>query len=125
MSNQLALSFTNAQPFDARAMAVAPSPHREARETSALAAIENAQTSRKAIQCARVLDLIRAAGEQGISDIELHRATGFSRASICARRGFDLRTLLEPAGRYVDPTSKRSYTRWRLKLFSHGEDSAA
>lgn len=97
-------------------MAVAPSPHRQAKETSAIAAIENAQTKRKADQNTRILLLIRAAGEQGISDIELHRATGIPRASICARRGYDLRTLIKPATeRYVDPVTHRPHTRWKLK----------
>lgn len=113
---QSSIDFTGSQGFDPRAMAVAPSPHVQARETSALAAIENATTSRKAKQCTAILLLIRAAGELGISDIELHRATGFPRSSICARRGYDLRTLIEPAAeRYTDPKSKRTFTRWRLK----------
>jgi hypothetical protein len=113
---QTAIDFTGPFAFDPSVMAVAPSPHRDAKETSALAAIENAQTSRKAVQSAMVLSLIRAAGEGGISDIEIHRATGLPRSSICARRGWDLRTLIEPSGhRYVDDKSKRSYTRWRLK----------
>lgn len=94
-------------------MAIAPSPHPQARETSAMAANEN--LSRRAIQNARILALLTEAGERGLSDLELHRMTGIPRASICARRGFDLRTLLEPCGRYTDPTTKRSYTRWRVR----------
>lgn len=113
---QAAIDFSSPLPFDPSAACVAPSEHLEARETSALAAIENAQTGRKAIQNTKILNLIRAAGEQGISDIEIHRATGYPRASICARRGYDLRTLIEPAGRYIDPKTKRSYTRWRVKV---------
>lgn len=116
MSQQQPLDFTGPFQFDPKAMAVAPSEHLEARETSALAAIENATMHRKAIQNTRILDLIRAAGEQGISDIEIYRATGYPRSSICARRGYDLRTLIEPAAeRYQDPTSKRTFTRWRIR----------
>lgn len=61
---QAQIDFSGAFHFDPRSSAVAPSPHVEARETSALAAIENAQTSRKAIQNTRILLLIKAAGEQ-------------------------------------------------------------
>jgi hypothetical protein len=110
--NQLPIDWN----VDQRTLAVAPSAHVEARETSALAALENAALGRRANQNTRLLLLIRAAGEQGISDLELHRATGFPRASICARRGFDLKTLIEPAaGRYIDPLSHRSHTRWKLR----------
>lgn len=112
---QSPLDFTAVQPFDPSSMAIAPSPHREAKETSALAAIENTATSRRGKQNARILSLLRAAGSIGMADIELHRATGFPRASICARRGFDLKSLIEPAGRYVDPKTKRSHCRWRLR----------
>lgn len=113
---QAALSFDTVQPFDPHSAAVAPSPHREARETSALAAIENTATSRRAKQNTAILALIKAAGEHGISDIEIQRATGYPRSSICARRGWDLRSLIEPAAkRYEDPVSKRTFTRWKLK----------
>lgn len=112
--SQLPLSFTSMQPFDPSSMAIAPSPHVEARETSALAAIENTATTRRGKQNTAILLLIRAAGPVGISDLELHRATGIPRSSICARRGYDLRSLIEPAGRYQDDKTKRSYTRWRL-----------
>ena len=121
MSNQLALSFLQVQPFDPSGMAVAPSRHREARETSALAAIENTATSRRAKQCATILTLIQKAGELGISDIEIARATGYPRSSICARRGWDLRTLIEPAAqRYEDPVSHRTFTRWKLRSAVEG-----
>lgn len=113
MSQQGALDFIGPVIFDPQSMAIAPSPHPQARETSALAANEN--LSRRASQTARLLSIIRNAGEDGISDIELQRATGFSRATICARRGWDLRTVLEPAGRYTDSITKRSYCRWRVK----------
>jgi hypothetical protein len=112
---QTAIDFSGPFAFDPSVMAVAPSEHRDAKETSALAAIENAQTSRKAVQNTRILSLIKAAGEQGISDIELQRATGYPRSSICARRGFDLKTLITAAGRYRDENTKRSYCRWRLR----------
>ena len=113
---QSALNFDTALPFDPRAMAIAPSKDVQARETSALAAIENASTSRRAKQNTSILSLLKAAGEGGISDIEIARATGFPRSSICARRGWDLRSLIEPAAkRYEDPVSKRTFTRWKLK----------
>lgn len=110
---QNALDFTGPFEWDAQSMAIAPSPHPQARETSALAANEN--LSRRASQTARLLSIIKNAGDEGISDIELQRATGFSRATICARRGWDLRTVLTVAGRYTDPNTKRSYTRWKVK----------
>ncbi len=114
--NQAHLDFTAPAAFDPKASCVAPSSHLEARETSALAAIENAQLGRKAKQNAIILKMIREAGAAGISDKELHRATGIPRASICARRGYDLKTLIEPAdGRYIDPISNRSFTRWKLR----------
>ena len=112
--SQLPIDFTGPAVFDPSSMAIAPSPHRDARETSALAAIENTATTRRGKQNTAILLLIRAAGEIGISDLELHRATGIPRSSICARRGYDLRTLIEQAGRYLDDKTKRSYTRWRL-----------
>jgi len=111
---QAALSFETPFQFDPRAMTVAPSEHREARETSALAAIENAQLGRKANQNARILALLKSAGTMGMSDLELHRATGYPRQTICLRR-FDLKSILEPAGRYRDERTKRQYTRWRVK----------
>lgn len=111
---QCALDFIGPAIFDASSLAIAPSVSPQARETSALAA--NANLSRRATQTARVLSIIRHAGEQGISDLELQRATGYSRQTICARRGWDLRSLIEPAAkRYEDPVSKRTFTRWRLK----------
>lgn len=113
--HQSALDFTGALHFDPQAMAVAPSVHQDARETSALAAIENAQTGRKARQNTAILDLLRAAGSLGMSHFELQRATGYSRQTICARMGFDLKPLLEIAGRYLDKQSTRPVCRWRLK----------
>lgn len=110
--NQGALDFIGPVIFDPQSMAISPSPHPLAKEHSALAANEN--LSRRASQTARLLSIIRNAGDEGISDLELQRATGFSRATICARRGWDLRTLLTTAGRYTDPTTKRSYTRWKV-----------
>src|SRR3990167_9656844 len=85
--------------FDAHAVTIAPSSHPAARETSGLAAAEN--LPRKATQNARILALITAAGETGISDPELQRCTGYLRQSICARRG-DLQSLITAAeGRYT------------------------
>lgn len=113
MRQQGALDFVGPEIFDPQSMAIAPSPHPQARETSALAANEN--LSRRATQTARLLSIIKNAGDEGISDIELQRATGYGRPTICARRGWDLRTVLEPAGRYTDSITKRSYTRWKVK----------
>lgn len=112
--SQQGFDFIGAFHFDPKSSAVAPSPHLEARETSALAAFENAQLGRKATQNARVLTLLKAAGATGLSDLELHRATGYPRQTLCLRR-YDLRALLEPAGRYQDEHTKRQYTRWRVK----------
>lgn len=111
---QASIDFTGPFQFDPHAMAVAPSVHQEARETSALAAIENAALGRKATQNARILALLKAAGQTGLSDIELFRLTAIPRQTICLRR-YDMRTLLEPAGRYSDDHTKRQYTRWRVK----------
>lgn len=112
---QTGFDFSALSQFDPSAMAVAPSVHREARETSALAAIENAQTGRKAAQNTQILLLLRAAGSIGMSHFELKRATGFSRQTICARMGWDLKSLIEPAGRYKDRESIKPVTRWKLK----------
>jgi len=95
--------------FDPHGLTIAPSVSPAARETSALAAVEN--LPRKATQCETVLRLITAAGETGISDLELQRASGMLRSSLCARRR-DLASLIEPAGtRYT--AHGRSYCRWR------------
>lgn len=116
MRNQLALAFTTVQPFDPRSMAIAPSEHCEARETSAIAAIENAQMGRKAKQVSRILELLKAAGDEGLSDPEISKATGYSRQTVCARRGWDLRSLIEPAAtRYTMPGSNRPCQRWKLR----------
>ncbi len=70
--------------FDAATLTVAPSAHLVARETSALAAAANVPA--RATQNARILELITAAGADGMSDAELAACTGYLRASICARR---------------------------------------
>lgn len=82
--------------FDPQALIIAPSVYPQARETSALAAVANLE--RRATQNTRVLVVIRAAGEAGLSDPEIQRLTGFERSTICLRR-HDLRSLLEPAAR--------------------------
>ena len=97
-------------PFDPQALTIAPSVHPAARETSALAAVAN--QPRKGTQNAVVLDLITAAGDIGLSDIEIQRATGYPRQTICARRG-DLRALITVGGRYK--WNGFGYTRWRRK----------
>lgn len=70
--------------FDAATLTVAPSPTPTARQTSAWAALAN--LPRRGTQCAILLDLITAAGDDGMSDEELNRASGIKRQSICARR---------------------------------------
>ena len=95
------------------ALVVAPSVHPQARETSAIAAVINAPD--RATQSARILRLITEAGEVGMSDCEIERATGYSRATICARRGFDLRPFLVPASRRDVSPSGRPLTCWRRK----------
>lgn len=96
--------------FEASALVVAPSPHLAARETSALAAVEN--LPQRATQSARILALITEAGSAGMSDAELARATGYTRASICARRGFDLARFLKPGTRRAQSPSGRPMTTW-------------
>lgn len=112
---QSALDFTAPAYFDPQSLAVAPSKDLAARETSALAAMENAASGRKATQNARILALLTAAGAHGLSHIELHRLTGYPRASICARMGFDLRPLVESCGRHQDAATGSTFTRWRIK----------
>lgn len=97
--------------FDPQALTIAPSRYPAARQTSALAAVAN--LPRKATQNYHILNLITAAGETGISDLELHRATGYLRQTICVRR-YDLRSQILPAdGRYTDPQTLRTYQRWK------------
>lgn len=98
--------------FAAEALTVAPSAHVTARETSALAAVANSPA--RASQNARVLELLTAAGDAGLSDHELHVMTGYSRQTICVRR-FDLRDLLTPAARRATSPSGRTMTCWRRK----------
>jgi hypothetical protein len=65
--------------FDGRALTVAPSQFREARETSALAAASAAPA--KARRATELLRLVDAAGDPSISDPEIARATGWPRSS--------------------------------------------
>jgi hypothetical protein len=69
----------------------------------------------RATQSARILRLITEAGPDGMSDCEIERATGFSRATICARRGFDLRPFLTAADRRDTSPSGRPLVCWRRK----------
>lgn len=99
--------------FDPKAVTIAPSRHVQARETSALAALVN--LPKKGTQNEMILGLITAAGNRGLSDLELHTMTGIRRQSICARRR-DLGELIEPAAdRHTDNNTGISYTRWRRK----------
>lgn len=108
---QGAIDFTGPFHFDVSAMAIAPSPHVEARETSALAAIENAQTGRTLTQNLRLIEILTKAGAKGVADPVIKRITKWERQTICLRR-FDVGTW--PAGRWYHPRTKRAYTRWRL-----------
>lgn len=69
----------------------------------------------RATQNATILRLITEAGDAGLSDHELHVMTGYGRATICARRGFDLAPLLEPAVRRALSPSGRPMTCWRRR----------
>jgi hypothetical protein len=95
--------------FDAATLIVAPSPSVHARQTSAWAALRN--LPRRGTQCAVLLELIMAAGDAGMSDEELHQASGILRQSICARRR-DLRPFLTEAARRDEV---HGMTCWRRK----------
>lgn len=96
--------------FSAKAVTVAPSAFPQARETSALAAIQ--------VQPIRgqrnllLLQLLKEAGELGLSDIEIQRLTGWPRQTICVRR-FDCRSRIVPAETRYE-VNGRKYTKWRL-----------
>lgn len=105
------LDFSGSALFDPRSVVTAPSAHPAARETSALAGVAN--LPKRGNQNARVLEVIRAAGQEGLSDPEIARLSGFQRATICARR-YDLRSLLEPAERRYQHFG-RTCTCWRVK----------
>jgi len=108
------LDFYGPLAWDTHGLTIAPSVHPAARETSALAAVGNQPA--RATQNTHVLALITAAGEVGISDPELEKATGYSRQTLCARRG-DLKSFWTPAAtRYRD--MGQTYTRWRRKTES-------
>lgn len=104
--------------FEPATLTVAPSPHVEARETSALAAVAN--VPHRASQNARILDLITAAGEAGMSDAEIANATGYCRATICARRGDLAPFLMVAARRDVSPFG-RSMSCWRRRTAAEME----
>lgn len=98
---------------DPSALVVAPSVYPQARETSALAAVAAAPD--RATQSSAILRLITASGVTGMTDEEIQDATGYSRATICARRGFDLRAHLIPAARRGVSRSGRPMTAWRRR----------
>lgn len=109
--SQPGFDFENHAPFDPSALTVAPSEHVQARETSALAAVQ--VQPKRGRQNAELMVLLTAAGEVGLSDPEIQQRTGWLRSSICARRG-DCKSQLEPAPtRYVE--HGQSYCRWRVK----------
>lgn len=97
-------------PWDPNAFTVAPSGCPQARETSALAAVQNAPI--RGSQNVQLMQLLEAAGEVGLSDLEIQQRTGWKRQTICVRR-FDLRSRLEPATTRHEQNG-RSYTRWRV-----------
>ena len=107
--------------FDQSALTVAPSPHLAARETSALAAVEN--LPHRATQNTRILALLTAAGPAGMSDAEIARATGYCRATICARRGNLARFLTVADRRDVSPFG-RSMTCWRRRTAAEMETAS-
>lgn len=96
--------------FDFDDLTVAPSIYPQARETSALAAIQ--------IQPIRgernllLLQLLNEAGEIGLSDPEIVQLTGWCRAGTCARR-FDCRSRIGPAATRFEANG-RKYQRWKL-----------
>lgn len=104
--------------FDAAALVIAPSPCLGARETSALAAVAN--LPHRATQNARLLALITAAGDAGMSDAELQQATGYCRATICARRG-DLRAFLTAGTRRAVSPYGKTMTTWRRRTATEME----
>lgn len=104
---QRAFDWSSVEPSS---LVVAPSSHPQARETSALAAVGNAPD--RASQNAVILRLVTEAGDAGLSDHELHLMTGYARATICARRGFDLASLLMPGTRRAVSPAGRPMTTW-------------
>lgn len=98
--------------FDGATLTVAPSPHVQARQTSAWAALAN--LPRRGTQCAILLELITAAGEIGMSDEELHRASGIKRQSICARRR-DLAPFIMASPIRDEQSGTTPMTRWRRR----------
>ena len=104
------LNFDGPATFDPRAMTIAPSVHPQARETSALAAVAN--QPRRVTQNMQLIALLQQAGERGLADPVIQRLTGWSRQTICARRG-NVGTV-PAATRWMHRETRLSYTRWRL-----------
>lgn len=98
--------------FDAAALTVAASPFLEARETSALAAVAAAPA--KARKAAELLRLVDAAGDAGISDPEIARATGWPRSTVCSVRN-SVRGFLAPATRRAVSEYGIACVCWRRK----------
>jgi hypothetical protein len=100
------------------ALVVSPSVYPQARETSALAAVGNAKE--RASDNTRLLALLTAAGEAGMSDQEIQDATGWPRQTICLRR-YDLRRFLMPAARRAKSVSNRPMVCWRRRTAAEME----
>jgi hypothetical protein len=109
MAAQLALDW-NA--IDPSGLVVAPSVYPQARETSAIAGVMAGKE--RSADNARLLALITAAGETGMSDQEIREATGWERQTICLRR-FDLRRFLIPGSRRAKSLSGRPMCTWRRR----------
>ena len=95
--------------FATKALIVAPSKHAQARETSALSAVEN--STRAVTQNLRLLEILKKVGDEGIADPVIRRITKWERQTICARRA-DVGTT--PAATRWTNRHGRSYCRWRL-----------
>ncbi len=94
------------------ALVVAPSVYPQARETSALAGVVAGKE--RSVDNTRLLALVTAAGDAGMSDQEIQDATGWSRQTICLRR-FDLRRFLIPGARRAKSLSGRPMVCWRRR----------
>lgn len=102
---------------DPQTVVVAPSCFPQARETSAMAAIQ--VQPKRVTQNTQLLELLKTAGDRGLSDLEIQQVTGWLRQSICARRR-DCRSLMTKAEtRQI--VGKFRYQRWKLKEDSDGE----
>lgn len=96
--------------LDPRAVTVAPSPFREARETSALAGM--AAVPARARKVTELLRLVSEAGPAGLADPEIERMTGWPRQTICSTRNA-VRLLLWPADRRARSRYGKACTCWR------------